>query len=163
MLFSHFVVDDNFVRTLPSRYTVGLPASERSYHGNEDKDNDVLGARPMEFSDWNLKDFSIPPSFWKRQLPSATKRAKEDASIWGIGRQLVWTEPRRCPSQMNFLTTLAAQRPFPRKRTTFILTLRRLFLRRTGSSFSRDLCWCRLVRYGDSTTRQCSADTGESS
>ena len=45
---------------------------------------------------------------------------------------------------MNFLTTLAAQRPFPRKKTTFILTLRRLFLRRTGSSISRDLCWCRL-------------------
>lgn len=65
MLFSHFVVDDNFVRSLPSRYTVGLPASERSYHGNEDKDNDVLGAGPVEFSDWNLKDFSIPPSFEK--------------------------------------------------------------------------------------------------
>lgn len=65
MLFSHFVVDDNFVRSLPSRYTVGLPASERSYHGNEDKDNDALGAGPMEFSGWNLKDFSIPPSFEK--------------------------------------------------------------------------------------------------
>lgn len=46
----------------------------------------------------------------------------------------------KMPSLMNFLTTLKAQRPFPRKKTTFILTVRRLFLRRTGSSFSRDLC-----------------------
>ena len=53
------------LRSLPSRYTVGLPASEWSYHGNEDKDNDVLGAGPMEFSDWNLNDFSIPTGFEK--------------------------------------------------------------------------------------------------
>lgn len=81
MLLSHFVVDDNFVSSLPSRYTVGLPASERSYHGNEDKDNDALGAGPMEFSGWNLKDLSIPPSFEKDSYQTATKRAKEDASI----------------------------------------------------------------------------------